>query len=77
MKNKFANLRIYKAIVKLQETLGRFPTPLEIRKEAGISQTGAGYYLIRFFEHKLGVMRPVREYNHRPITQSAPRAAAG
>jgi hypothetical protein len=60
--NKHANLRIYKAIIDLMDRYNRFPTSLEIRKAAGISQISGAYYLIRFFESKYGITRPVRPY---------------
>jgi len=71
--NKHANLRVYKAIVMLRDTLGRFPTPLEIRDSAGLSQISGAYYLIRFFETKFGTIRAVRKYvKQRPITDAQP-----
>jgi hypothetical protein len=63
--NKHANLRVYKAIISLIDRLGRFPTPLEIREVAGLSQIGGAYYLIRFFESKHGAARAMRRYKKR------------
>ena len=60
--NKHANLRVYKAITSLIDRLGRFPTPIEIRDAAGLTQIGGAYYLIRFFEFKYGSHRAVRKY---------------
>ena len=69
--NKHANLRVYKAIVSLLDSLGRFPTPLEIREAAGLSQTSGAYYLIRFFETKFGKTRAVRKYVKRDVLEDA------
>jgi hypothetical protein len=68
--NKHANLRIYKAIIELMTELGRFPTPIEIRVRADVSQLSGAIYLIRFFETKFGTTRPMRRYAPRLPTDS-------
>ena len=50
--NKHANLRIYQAILALIQRLNRFPSPVEIRDVAGVSQISGSYYMIKFFEAK-------------------------
>jgi hypothetical protein len=60
--NRYANLRIYKAVIELMTQLGRFPTPREIQAASGVSQLGGAIYLIRFFETKFGTTRPMRRY---------------
>lgn len=69
--NKHANLRVYKAVVSLLDSLGRFPTALEIREAAGLTQMSGAYYLIRFFETKFGNTRAVRKYAKKHVVEDA------
>ena len=64
--NKNANLLIYSAIMTLWKRNSRFPSDVEIRKEAGVSQISGSRYMIRFFQLKiLGEMAPMRPYLRR------------
>lgn len=62
VRNRHAQFKVYEAIIKLADQLGRFPNPVEIQKACGLSNLGPGYYLVRFFERKWGRRTPLRPY---------------
>ena len=58
-----ANLRIYRAIQKLRQETGSFPSPEQIRQAAGIGDLSGSTYMVKFFESLFGVSRPLRSYS--------------
>jgi hypothetical protein len=46
-------LRVYRATLNLFDATGRFPTPEEIRQQAGLEQIGGPTYLVKYLKARL------------------------
>lgn len=64
VKNKDLSVRVYRAAIKLFNSLGRWPTDSEVRQEAQVEDLSGATYMVRFLQFVRGHPRSLRKFRN-------------